>query len=421
MMRNRRLTGPAEPPDSAFDMALSPDVVPAALATLAHSRAFRPDTLGAAYDEMFDAQGAARAHYAALFERLLALDPQEMRQRQSAADLAFLHQGITFTVYGAERRHRAHLSLRPDPAHHHRRRVGRARARPDAADHRAQPVPEGHLQRRRASWPTASCRASWSTAASTSAARCRACRCAHDIYVSVAGTDLVRLPDGQFAVLEDNLRVPSGVCYMLTNRQVIKRVFPLLFSSYDVRPVDHYGQALLATLRRWRRRTGPIRRSCCSRRASSTRPTSSTRSSPGRWASSSSRAATCSSTTTSSTCGRPPGRERVDVIYRRVDDDFLDPLAFRPDSHARRARAVQRLSRRQRRADQRHRHRRGRRQGALRVRAGASSGTTWARSRSCRTSRPSMLSNPTRSRSTCSSTSTSWWSRRSANRAATAC
>ena len=74
-------------------------------------------------------------------------------------------------------------------------------------------------------------------------------RVPHDVYVSVAGTDLVRLPDGSFAVLEDNLRVPSGVSYMLTNRQVIKRIFPLLFSSYDVRPVDHYGQALLATLR----------------------------------------------------------------------------------------------------------------------------------------------------------------------------
>ena len=70
-----------------------------------------------------------------------------------------------------------------------------------------------------------------------------------DIYIPVVGTDLVRLPDGQFAVLEDNLRVPSGVSYMLANRQVMKRVFPRLFRTYDVRPIDHYGQALLATLR----------------------------------------------------------------------------------------------------------------------------------------------------------------------------
>src|SRR5678815_2211245 len=77
----------------------------------------------------------------------------------------------------------------------------------------------------------------------------RGVRVPRDIYVSVVGTDLVRLPDGQFAVLEDNLRVPSGVSYMLTNRQVIKNIFPTLFSSYDVRPVDQYGQALAATLR----------------------------------------------------------------------------------------------------------------------------------------------------------------------------
>ena len=65
----------------------------------------------------------------------------------------------------------------------------------------------------------------------------------------MAGTDLVRLPDGSFAVLEDNLRVPSGVSYMLTNRQVTKRVFPQLFTDYEIQPIDHYSQALLATLR----------------------------------------------------------------------------------------------------------------------------------------------------------------------------
>src|SRR5579864_5643340 len=69
-----------------------------------------------------------------------------------------------------------------------------------------------------------------------------------NIYVAVAGTDLIRLPDGRFAVLEDNLRVPSGVSYMLANRGVMKRTFPSLFGSYGVRPIDHYGQALLNTL-----------------------------------------------------------------------------------------------------------------------------------------------------------------------------
>ena len=70
-----------------------------------------------------------------------------------------------------------------------------------------------------------------------------------DVYVSVAGTDLIRLEDGRFVVLEDNLRVPSGVSYMLANREVTKRVLPGLFNRYNVRPIAHYGQALLATLR----------------------------------------------------------------------------------------------------------------------------------------------------------------------------
>ena len=129
-----------------------------------------------------------------------------------------------------------------------------------------------------------------------------------DIYVSIAGTDLIRLEDGRFVVLEDNLRVPSGVSYMLANREVSKRVMPGLFDKHRVKPIAHYGQALLATLRALAppgagdptfvvltpgRRAIPRTSSMPFWRA--------------RWASRSSRAATCSSTTTSSTCGRPPG------------------------------------------------------------------------------------------------------------------
>ena len=70
----------------------------------------------------------------------------------------------------------------------------------------------------------------------------------------------MRVGDGRFLVLEDNLRVPSGVSYMLANRQVMKRVFPRLFGNYGVRPIDHYGQVLLSALRCWRRRAAPIPR-----------------------------------------------------------------------------------------------------------------------------------------------------------------
>src|SRR5262249_38542757 len=77
----------------------------------------------------------------------------------------------------------------------------------------------------------------------------RGIRPARDIYITVVGTDLIRLPNGNFVVLEDNLRVPSGVSYMLTSRQVTKRIFPELFGRCSVKPIEHYGQALLATLR----------------------------------------------------------------------------------------------------------------------------------------------------------------------------
>ena len=78
-------------------MAVAPGAGPGALTQLAPFRTYHLD---AAHDEMFDGHGLPRPHYAALFERLLTLDPQELKQRQNAADLAFLHQGITFTVYG---------------------------------------------------------------------------------------------------------------------------------------------------------------------------------------------------------------------------------------------------------------------------------------------------------------------------------
>jgi uncharacterized circularly permuted ATP-grasp superfamily protein len=160
----------------------------------------------------------------------------------------------------------------------------------------------------------------------------RGIRVRRDIYVSIVGTDLVRVNDGSFAVLEDNLRVPSGVSYMLANRVVMKKVYPRLFGNYNVRPIDHYGQALLATLRSL---------------APANRPDPTiVLLTPGVFNS-----AYYEHTFLARQMGielvegrdlivhdnmvymrTTAGLRRVDVIYRRVDDDFLDPLAFRPDS-----------------------------------------------------------------------------------------
>jgi uncharacterized circularly permuted ATP-grasp superfamily protein len=309
-------------------MAVAPGAGPGALTQLAPFRTYHLDT---AHDEMFDGRGLPRPHYAALFERLLTLDPQELKQRQTAADLAFLHQGITFTVYGqkdgTERIFPYDLIPRILTSGEweiiERGLTQRLTAlnlflKDIYTDGRI--LAEGVVPRS----IVYSCRHFRREMQGVSVRR--------DTYVSVAGTDLVRLPDGGFAVLEDNLRVPSGVSYMLTNRQVIKRVFPLLFSSYDVRPVDQYGQALLATLRAL---------------APPQRPDPTiVLLTPGVFNS-----AYFEHTFLARQMGielvegrdlfvhdnivymrTTGGPRRVDVIYRRVDDDFIDPLAFRPDS-----------------------------------------------------------------------------------------
>ncbi len=144
--------------------------------------------------------------------------------------------------------------------------------------------------------------------------------------------NLVRLSDGSFAVLEDNLRVPSGVSYMLANRQVMKRVFPRLFANYGVRPIENYGQSLLQTLRALTPRQD--------------REPNIVLLTPGVFNS-----AYFEHTFLARQMGielvegrdlvvhdnvvymrTTAGLRRVDVIYRRLDDDFIDPLAFRPDS-----------------------------------------------------------------------------------------
>ena len=119
--------------------------------------------------------GRPRPHYRALVEELLAASPEELRQRQLEADRAFLTQGITFTVYGDEQGTERIFPVRSAAADRHGARVGDARARPDAAADRHQPVPARTSTTRAASSPRASCRAISSTAAATTAARCAAC------------------------------------------------------------------------------------------------------------------------------------------------------------------------------------------------------------------------------------------------------
>ncbi len=149
-----------------------------------------------------------------------------------------------------------------------------------------------------------------------------------DVYITVVGTDLIRNPEGNFVVLEDNLRVPSGVSYMLTSRRVMKQIFPSLFQKCGVRPIEQYSQALLSTLRSFAPEGRP-------------EPTVVLLT-PGSYNS-----AYFEHTYLARQMGielvegrdlvvhdnivymrTTFGLQRVDVIYRRIDDDYLDPLVF---------------------------------------------------------------------------------------------
>jgi uncharacterized circularly permuted ATP-grasp superfamily protein len=155
----------------------------------------------------------------------------------------------------------------------------------------------------------------------------------HDVYVHIAGIDIVRVDAENFIVLEDNARTPSGVSYMLENREIMMRLFPDLFARHHVAPVERYPDELLSALR------------SVAPKSASGEPTV-TLMTPGLYNS-----AYYEHSFLADKLGielvegrdlivkndevfmrTTEGLKRIDVIYRRVDDDFLDPLTFRPDS-----------------------------------------------------------------------------------------
>ncbi|NDG73725.1 MAG: circularly permuted type 2 ATP-grasp protein, partial [Proteobacteria bacterium] len=154
----------------------------------------------------------------------------------------------------------------------------------------------------------------------------------HDIYIHICGSDLIRGDDGNYMVLEDNGRSPSGVSYLLENRQAMKRVFPQLFSRHAVRPVDIYPQALLEVLRYVAPQGNPdptvvlltpgIYNSAYFEHSFLARSMGI-------------EIVVSQDLVVNDACvymKTTKGLQKVDVIYRRIDDDFLDPTVFRKDS-----------------------------------------------------------------------------------------
>jgi uncharacterized circularly permuted ATP-grasp superfamily protein len=283
-----------------------------------------------AYDEMMAPDGELRPPYRALCERLFSLSANELHEIQQSADLSFLYQGVTFTVYGKdeglEQVFPFDLIPRIISGTEWNKIESGLMQRIQALNlflhdlyHDAKILKDGIIPRE----VVYTCK--------HYRREMRGVDVPRDIYVTIAGSDLVRLPDGEFAVLEDNLRVPSGVSYMLANRQVMKQVLPGLFEEYGVRTVANYAQVLLPTLQS----LAPERNE----------PTVALLT-PGVYNS-----AYYEHTFLARQMGimliegrdllvhdnivymrTTAGLKRVDVIYRRIDDDFVDPLAFRSDS-----------------------------------------------------------------------------------------
>jgi uncharacterized circularly permuted ATP-grasp superfamily protein len=290
------------------------------------------------YDEVVDADGAVRPHYARLADALGTLTPEDLDRAERRRTAAFRTQGITFTVYGddeddpgagIERTFPMDLVPRVIPsdewAHLERGLVQRVTALNRFLDDLyvggMQIVNDGVVPR----WLVLS--SDGFTPEAFGVPVPMGARCL------VAGIDVIRDGYGEYRVLEDNLRSPSGVSYVIENRAALTRVLPQLFAGERVRRVDGYGRKLLEALRR------------ASPPSGGESPTVVVLT-PGIYNSAYFEHVflatqmgvelvegrdlvvddhVVSMRTTS-------GLKRVDVIYRRIDDQFLDPVVFRPDS-----------------------------------------------------------------------------------------
>ena len=282
------------------------------------------------YDEMFLPDGAPREHCRQLYETLIGFSAENLASIQERVTRSFSNEGITFTVYGDDEADEriipidclprvmsasdwqsleTGLTQRISALNRFLDDVyGEARIISDGVipEDMVYGCPQYRLEMRGFSAP-------------------------HGTWVSICGTDLVRTNDG-FQVLEDNLRVPSGVSYMLANRNATKSSLRRLYRSSKVKEVEHYGRALLETLRE----LAPEGRS----------DPSIALLTPGVYNS-----AFYEHMFLAHELGAElvegqdllvnngfaymrttAGLQRVDVIYRRVDDDFIDPLVFRQDS-----------------------------------------------------------------------------------------
>lgn len=284
------------------------------------------------FDEMYaDGSGVVREHYREFEAWLSEQSPETLRCKRAEADLIFRRVGITFAVYGndagTERLIPFDIISRIIPAAEWAQLEAGLVQRVQALNmfihdiYHDQNIVKAGVVPAEQIFKNAQYRPEM-----------QGISVASDIYAHIAGVDIVRAGQGEFYVLEDNLRVPSGVSYMLEDRKMMMRLFPELFARYKVAPVAHYPDLLLDNLRS----VAPV---------GVTDPTVVLMT-PGMHNSAYFEHAFLAQqmgvelvegqdlfvSDNAVYMRTTRGPKRVDVIYRRMDDDFLDPLAFRPDS-----------------------------------------------------------------------------------------
>jgi uncharacterized circularly permuted ATP-grasp superfamily protein len=283
-------------------------------------------------DELFEHDGSPRPAAQALVGELNRLGSDGLAEAGRRRDAIFMQQGITFETSGesgASNERPFPLDLVPrvlsgeewgDIKRGLAQRIRALNHFVDDVYHAREIVREGLVP--------------WRLVASCShfARAVHGIRPPGGVYTHVAGCDLVRHSDGAWKVIEDNVRIPSGISYVLENRAAMARLVPELFASYRVRPVDHYPQLLLGALR-------------------SVAPSAESEATVVVWTPGPANPAYFEHAFLARQMGvelveasdlvvrddvlymrTTRGLERIHAVYRRLDDDFVDPLEFRPDS-----------------------------------------------------------------------------------------
>lgn len=283
------------------------------------------------YDEMFESPGVPRGHYEHVVQALDGMTAAEFRARGDLADRTLVNQGITFTVYGdaqgVEKPFPVDLVPRIVPSYEWEKvelglaqRVRALNLFLNDVYHDGMILRDGVIPRELVLNAPAFRR------------QFVGADVPGGVYIHICGTDLIRDEAGTYRVLEDNCRTPSGVSYMLENRLIMMRVFPSLFRDNRVRPISTYPLHLLRNLRSLAPQ-GPGE------------PTVVLLSAGVHNSAYFEHAFLAQQMGIQLAEGRDlyvddnvvymkttQGHQRVDVIYRRIDDDFLDPLVFRGDS-----------------------------------------------------------------------------------------